>query len=131
VSDAPKITIDLGAPDAAYRQIANQVRLLVLEGSLKPGDQLPGVRRLSLDLGVHFNTVAEAYRQLAAEGWVDLSHGKTARIRTRETPSPEPESLDRFRDKLRHLVGEMRGLGFSPERIRRELRAFLDAMEQG
>lgn len=131
MSDVLKIAIDLSAPEAAYRQIADQVRLLVLEGLLKPGDSLPGVRRLSLDLGVHFNTVAEAYRQLAAEGWVDLSHGRTARIRTREIPSPEPENMGRFRDRLRSLVGEMRGMGFSSDRIRRELRAFLDAMEEG
>ena len=36
------------------------------------------LRHVAVELGVHFNTVAEAYRQLAAEGWLDLKHGRGA-----------------------------------------------------
>lgn len=121
--------MDLASPEAAYRQIAGQIRLLIVEGVLNPGDPLPGVRRLSLDLGVHHNTVAEAYRQLANEGWIDVSHGKTARITDREAPVPAPSDAERFRDRLRHLVAEMRTMGFPAARIHQELQNFTDSIK--
>jgi GntR family transcriptional regulator len=126
---APQIAIDLAAGEPAYRQIASQLRMLLLDGSFKPGDELPGVRRLSIDLGVHFNTVAEAYRQLAAGGWVDVSHGKPARVLKREKASPEPQEVERFRLRLRQLAGEMRAAGFSAARVRQELRNIAEAVQ--
>ena len=69
---APRVSIDLGSPTPAYRQIASDLRRHLVEQRLKPGDLLPPIRQLALDLGVHFNTVAIAYRMLADEGWLEL-----------------------------------------------------------
>ncbi len=63
-----------------YRQIIEQVKFGMARGDLQPGDQLPTVRQLAVDLTVHHNTVAEAYRILAAEGWLDLRQGRGAII---------------------------------------------------
>jgi DNA-binding transcriptional regulator YhcF (GntR family) len=52
----------------AIRQITDSLRVLLVERKLAPGVVLPSVRRLAMELGVHFNTVAEAYRELAGEG---------------------------------------------------------------
>ena len=49
-----------------------------MRGDVVAGTVLPSVRRLAIDSGVHFNTVAEAYRTLAQEGWLDLHHGSEA-----------------------------------------------------
>jgi DNA-binding transcriptional regulator YhcF (GntR family) len=62
----PILQIDLSLATPAYEQIASGLRRLLVEGAFRPGDQLPTVRRLAMDLGVHHNTVAEAYRRLAA-----------------------------------------------------------------
>src|SRR5690242_5223545 len=102
---APKIRIDLDSPIPAYRQIVDSIRALLVEGSLSPGADLPSVRRLAMELGVHFNTVGEAYRQLAAEGWLDLRHGRGARVVQRGSrPPARPERLAEFRTRLRNLV---------------------------
>ena len=53
------------AAEPVYRQIAAQLRVLIVEGALRPGDALPPVRRVARDLAVHFNTVAEAFRMVA------------------------------------------------------------------
>src|SRR5579872_7136434 len=63
------LRVDSNSSIPVYRQIVDGVRILLVNGELAPGDQLPPVRRLALDLGVHFNTVAEAYRTLEEEGW--------------------------------------------------------------
>ena len=75
---APPLRIALTANAPAYRQIVDAVRAVLVGGALRPGDQLPPVRQLALDLGVHFNTVAEAYRILAGEGWLDLRRQRGA-----------------------------------------------------
>jgi GntR family transcriptional regulator len=125
VSRRPQIRIDLAAPEPAYRQIAAQFRTLTVEGALQPGDPLPAVRRLAIDLGVHFNTVAEAYRQLAAEGWVEVAHGKPARVAGRPAAAMSKSEAESLRQRLRHLVAEMRARGISSRAIRGDLHSLL------
>ncbi len=74
-----KIRIDLSSTVPAYRQIVDALRVLLVEGTLPPGSDLPSVRRLAMELGVHFNTVGEAYRTLADEGWPGLALMAAAR----------------------------------------------------
>jgi GntR family transcriptional regulator len=130
VTRAAKIRIDLSSPVPAYRQIVDAVRVLLVEGALTPGTPLPSVRRLAMDLGVHFNTVGEAYRQLADEGWIDLRHGRGAVVVERGAPqTPAPERLQEFRTQLRSLVAQMRAAGVAPGRILAELRAFEETLK--
>ena len=75
---ALRVSLDLDSPTPAYRQIANDLRRHLVEERLKPGDLLPPIRQLALDLGVHFNTVALAYRLLADEGWLELKRRRGA-----------------------------------------------------
>ena len=124
------ITIDLAAPEPAVRQIAAQVRAHIMDGTLAPGDELPGVRRLSIDLGVHFNTIAEAYRQLAADGWVEVSHGRSARVCQREKQTAEPEVVQRMSGRLATLLADMRAAGIPLKRIRRELELALEDLKK-
>jgi len=47
-----------------YRQLVQQIENGIVGGLLKPGDQLPTVREVALELTVNPNTVARAYREL-------------------------------------------------------------------
>ena len=113
MNHAAQIRIDLDASTPVNRQIVDQVRLLLVEGALRPGMDLPSVRRLATDLGVHFATVADAYRTLADEGWLEISHGRSARVLPRRTPSAGPEAGEGFRRRLRQLVAEARAHGYA------------------
>ncbi len=107
----------------AVRQITDNLRVLLVEKRLAPGASLPSVRRLAMELGVHFNTVADAYRQLAAEGWLDLQHGRGALVVARPVPRVTSKDwLNEFRDRLRGLVAQMRAEGASADEIAAELR---------
>ena len=98
---------------------------------MRAGDVLPSVRRLAIDLGIHFNTVAEAYRTLADEGWIEVAHGKAARVRSRGASAPpEAAEVEDFRQRLRHLIAEMRAQGLSPARISRELLALAEGLKR-
>ncbi len=126
-----QLTIDPNSSVPAVRQIEDNLRILLVEGALRPGTELPSVRRVAMELGVHFNTVAEAYRQLAAEGWLEQKHGRGAVVIQRCTPGEvESGRLEDFRQRLRSLVAQMRSEGISPRRIASELKTVLGGLEK-
>ncbi|NJO41176.1 MAG: PLP-dependent aminotransferase family protein [Cyanobacteria bacterium RU_5_0] len=53
-----------------YEQVADRIRALIAEGTLKPGDRLPSVRKLHEQLSVSISTVLEAYRLLEDQGLI-------------------------------------------------------------
>jgi GntR family transcriptional regulator len=113
----PTIEIDLTSPTPVFRQIAAAVRAQLVAGRVKAGDQLPTVRRLALDLGVHHNTVAEAYRLLAGEGWLDLGRGRGATVLDRSTPGASREARERFGRRLGELTALARAEGVPAETV--------------
>ena len=52
-------------------------------GRLAPGTRLPSSRALAADLGLARNTVAEAYAQLVAEGWLTARRGSGTAVADR------------------------------------------------
>lgn len=124
------LRIDLRSSTPVYRQIVDGLRILLVNGQLHPGEQLPPVRRLALDLGVHFNTVAEAYRTLEAEGWLEIGRRSGARVVSRVVPnSTNPQAGAAFNRRLREIVAEVQSRGFPRLRIARELRRLAENLE--
>jgi GntR family transcriptional regulator len=115
------LKIDLASPEAAYEQITSGLRTLLVAGKFRPGGQLPTVRQLAMDLGVHHNTVAEAYRILAQEGWLDLKRGRGATVVERPRPDATPEVHARFARRLQELVALAIADGVPAATIAREL----------
>lgn len=74
-------------------QIAAQIRRLVMEGDLPPHGVLPSSRELARRLGVDRGTVARAFACLEASGYLELSQGRRARVRTQDGEGVLPLSL--------------------------------------
>jgi GntR family transcriptional regulator len=119
----PVVRIDLAAPVPAYRQIANAIRALLVSGTFPVGDPLPTVRQLAVDLGVHHNTVAEAYRVLSEEGWLDLRRRHGAIVLDRSHPRPSREARPSLLQRLRELTAEAQAAGLAPAVIADSMRA--------
>src|SRR5690242_17561340 len=64
------------------------LREAVQAGRLVPGTRLPSSRSLALDLGIARNTVAEAYAELVAEGWLTARQGSGTVVAQRVAPPP-------------------------------------------
>ncbi len=64
------IELDRASSDPLYRQVEANVRRAIDDGRLRPGQRLPSVRGLAGQLGVGRLTIATAYEQLAADGYV-------------------------------------------------------------
>jgi GntR family transcriptional regulator len=125
-----KLRIDLSSNIPAYRQIADAIRILLVEGKLAPGDRLPPARQIALDLGMHFNTVAEAYRILAEEGWLDLKRRRGAVVISRAMPrGAGPDPMAGFSSRLQSLVAQVRSSGATRNRIARALRSVAEGLD--
>jgi len=68
-------TIDPRSPTPIWDQIAARIRVAVAAGELRAGEGLPSVRELARRLRINPATVAQAYKELAKEGFVEARHG--------------------------------------------------------
>src|SRR4029453_6357406 len=108
MAEALRVSLDLESPTPAYRQIANDLRRHLVEERLKPGDLLPPIRQLALDLGVHFNTVALAYRLLAEEGWLELKRRRGAAVIARNAPrAVDRRQVDHLLRQLAQIAAQL------------------------
>jgi GntR family transcriptional regulator len=128
------LQIDFRSGLPIYTQIVNQVQTQVVNGTLKPGDQLPTVRALAEDLRVNFNTVARAYRLLDEERIISTQQGRGTYI----TEIPPPKVSDRLRKEMlealaERYVSEAMRLDFSKSEIKQmvsdQLKAWNEAKE--
>lgn len=71
-----EILISYQSKDPIYIQIVSQIKKLVLDGKLKPGDSIPAMRTLAKDLSVSVITVQKAYEILRDEGFLNTFVGK-------------------------------------------------------
>jgi GntR family transcriptional regulator/MocR family aminotransferase len=87
-----------------YRRIADRVRGEINSGQLSPGARLPTIRALAAELGVHRDTVALAYEELAREGLIEATVGRGTFVRESVPPLPPCElSLASVVDRLLDL----------------------------
>jgi len=72
---ALQIHIDLKSGVPFYRQIIDQVKAAMATETIRPGDRLPTVRQLAVDLSINPNTVSRAYTELELTGLVETQMG--------------------------------------------------------
>jgi GntR family transcriptional regulator len=80
------------------QQLAEQVWSEVMDGTLEPGERLPTVRQLAIDLGVHPRTVEQAFTELVRRGVVRIEPGGAFVCLTES----DPRATERTR-ALEHL----------------------------
>jgi GntR family transcriptional regulator len=108
-----EIRIDTKSGVPFYRQIIEQVKFAIARGDLLPGDQLPTVRQLAVDLSINPNTVIRAYRELEIGGVLETHQGSGTFVGSEK---PEVDELERQRmldQILTELLARATGYGFS------------------
>src|SRR5947199_9690667 len=100
------LAADGGVP--IYLQIVQQIKHLVASGRLAPGEELPPIRVLAAQLVVNANTVARAYRELAAAGV--LTNRRTAGTYVADAASPlaREQAWDALAERIDALPAEAR-----------------------
>jgi len=101
-----------------YRQIMDQVRAQTASGRLKPGDLLPSVRQMAVDLAVNMMTVSKAYARLEVEGVLERDRGTGMRVRAAAPVcSSVPVRQQELRDVIDPIVTRGLQLGLTDEQI--------------
>ncbi|QQC90275.1 PLP-dependent aminotransferase family protein [Streptomyces alfalfae] len=78
--------LELSGAGSRRAVLIRALRDAVREGRLAPGTRLPPYRSLAADLGLARNTVADAYAELVAEGWLTARQGSGTRVAERAAP---------------------------------------------
>jgi GntR family transcriptional regulator/MocR family aminotransferase len=85
--------LELAGSGGRRAALIGALREAVRSGRLAPGTRLPPYRSLAADLGVARNTVADAYAELVAEGWLTARQGSGTRVADRAEPLPRTERV--------------------------------------
>ena len=122
LTDRPfRFRLDLRSGVPVYRQLIDQVLVAISSGTLGPGDRLPTVRQVAVDLSININTVVRAYKELEIRGVLSTQQGTGTFITDRQVRQDEAERQRR----LSHLIGDMLARagaeGFSITDVRRAL----------
>jgi GntR family transcriptional regulator len=116
-----RLTLDTASGVPIYRQVIDWVRVCVAGGELAPGEQLPTVRQLAVDLNVNYNTVARAYLDLERMGTVHTLRGKGTFIADRPVSHDEVVRAAKLREIVTEFLSKAAEFGFSPQEILADL----------
>ena len=119
--------IDPRSPTPLYEQIAARVRLAVASGDLAPGDSLPSVRALARNLRVNPATIVQAYRDLAADGFVEMRHGQGTFVQEVSDFLRDEERATRAQQMVRKLLEDGARVGVGAEELSRAFNAEVGA----
>ncbi len=111
--------IDPSSGTPIYRQIVDQVRQAIAGGTLRPGDRLPSVRDLAVDLAVNPNTIAKAYQDLERSGAIETLRGRGTFVASGAAKAAESERLERLGPVMDRLIAEAYLLGISDDELKR------------
>lgn len=96
-----------------YRQIVNQVIYGVANHMLKPGERLPTVRQLAVDLQINLNTIAKAYSELELRGIVNTQQG-TGTFVSEDSAALDPAEKQKGIERLcARFLDEVAAMGVS------------------
>jgi len=104
-----------------YRQMIDQVLGGIASGWLAPGDQLPTVRQVAVDLAINPNTVVRAYRELEIRGVLDTQQGTGTFVSQKPIARDEVERRRLLDQIVSDFVARAGAAGFTLEELLEQL----------
>lgn len=118
------VSLDPADATPIYAQVERGLRAAIAAGRLKPGDQLPTVRELAVDLRVNANTIARVYSELERAGVFETRRGVGTFVRAGRTEArPASEHAKRLRAFATRVLSEGDTHGFTADEVIAALRA--------
>ncbi|OFV81917.1 MAG: GntR family transcriptional regulator [Acidobacteria bacterium RBG_13_68_16] len=106
-----------------YRQVIDQILAGIATGALAPGEQLPTVRTLAVELQVNLNTVAKAYKELEIRGVLTTQQGSGTYIAPVQVERDEVERRRLVVQLVDEFLARAAAAGLPPEEVVAELAA--------
>ncbi len=113
-----------------FEQIVSQIKANVVKGYLKPGDALPSVRKLALQLSVTPGTVAKAYSELEHQEVIVTIRGKGAYIAEKGVGHRSQIQVERELSSLREVCMQLIYMGVTQEEMIEEIKKVYTSVGQ-
>jgi GntR family transcriptional regulator len=112
------VSVDPRDPTPIYAQLERGLRAAIATSRLRPGDQLPTVRQLAVELRINANTVARVYGELERAGVIETRRGVGSFISA--TPAqahPPREHERRLRTFVTRVLADADSAGFTVDEV--------------
>ena len=113
-----KIIINHTSTQPIYEQITDQIKGMIIDGTLREEEMLPSVRTLAKELKISALTVKKAYDFLEEEGFIVTVHGKGSFIAKNNQSLLMEERKLEVEKCLDEVIRKARISGLSDEEIR-------------
>lgn len=98
------IQINNSSDDPIYLQIKNQIKVQIISGDLKVGEQLPSIRFLAKELRISMLTAKRAYDELELDEFINSVQGKGNFVAAQNKELIREEYLKKIEEKLQEIV---------------------------
>lgn len=111
------IILDYKSSKPIYEQITEQIKLNVMKKYLKPGDAIPSVRKLALQLEITPGTVAKAYQELERQQIIETIRGKGTFIANEIQLKPDEKKLLEVKKHIQTELMELKMMGYNKKMV--------------
>ena len=108
---------DYKSGKSLHEQIEDEMKRLIISGAMRPDEQLPSVRELSVSMTVNPNTVQRAYKQLEQDGFIYSIKGKGNFVSTLSKTESGKRS-EELRSVISDAVRELAFLGEDKDAVK-------------
>jgi len=101
-------------PDPMYKQVTDQIKDAIADGTLKPEDRLPSIREMARELKISEITIKRAYADLENEGFILTRSGLGSFVADINREKLRCGKLSEARDEIRKLLNTGKRFGIEP-----------------
>ena len=125
-----RLQLNFKSGKPVYLQLVDQVKTAAASGAVRPGEPLPSIRPLAVELRVNRNTVAKAYAELESQGVIETVAGKGCFIRENHSPLRKAVRLELLAREIDEAVIQAHHLQVSRADFLRLTADRFDAFQQ-
>ena len=120
------IIISNSSNDPIYLQIVNQIQAMIMSRELSPGEALPSMRNLAMQMRVSLITTKRAYEELERDGFIETYTGKGSFVKAQNAELLKEENLRQAEEHLQKAVQKAKMSGITFEELSDILKMLYD-----
>ena len=107
------IIISNSSNDPIYLQIVKQIKAMIMKGDLAPGEALPSMRYMAMQMHISLITTKRAYEELERDGFIESYTGKGSFVKLQNREVMREESLRQIEELLQAALDKAKVSGVS------------------
>ena len=113
-----------------YEQIIEQIKAMILNGSLKEGEALPSMRLLAKELRISIITTKRAYEELESEGYIESYTGKGSFVKSVNRDMVKETIVYQIEELFESAIGKAQMANLSYEELAEILKLLWEEREK-